>query len=53
VTRKRMYLETLGAVLGSARKVIIDQKGGGSGVVPYLPLPEVDRARRDNTQSGN
>jgi modulator of FtsH protease HflK len=53
VTRKRMYLETLGAVLGSARKVIIDQKGGGSGVVPYLPLPEVDRARRENaSQSG-
>jgi modulator of FtsH protease HflK len=49
VTRKRMYLETLGAVLGQARKVIIDQKGGGSGVVPYLPLPEVDRARRENS----
>ncbi|MBT5108711.1 MAG: FtsH protease activity modulator HflK [Rhodospirillaceae bacterium] len=48
VTRKRMYLETLGAVLGSARKVIIDQKGGGSGVVPYLPLPEVERGRRNN-----
>lgn len=48
VTRKRMYLETLGAVLGSARKVIIDQKGGGSGVVPYLPLPEVERSRQNN-----
>ena len=54
VTRKRMYLETMGEVLGKARKVIIDQDGGGSGVVPYLPLPEVDRARRDNNaQSAN
>jgi len=49
VTRKRMYLETIGAVLGQARKIIIDQKGGGPGVVPYLPLPEVQRRIDDKT----
>ena len=44
VTRRRMYLEALGEVLGSAQKVIIDQRGGaGSGVVPYLPLPEIQK----------
>ena len=54
VTRRRMYLETLGEVLGSARKVIIDQKGGASGVVPYLPLPEVQkRLEQDNRDPGN
>lgn len=54
VTRRRMYLETLGEVLGSARKVIIDQKGGGSGVVPYLPLPEIQkRQEQDKKEAGN
>lgn len=54
VTRRRMYLETLGEVLGSARKVIIDQKGGGSGVVPYLPLPEIQKRREeDKKEAGN
>ncbi|MEQ8305730.1 MAG: FtsH protease activity modulator HflK [Hoeflea sp.] len=40
VTRSRLYLETLERVLGGSEKVIIGQDGG-SGVVPYLPLPEV------------
>lgn len=44
VTRRRMYLEALGEVIGSAQKVIIDQKNGtGSGVIPYLPLPELQK----------
>jgi membrane protease subunit HflK len=37
-----MFLETMELVLQGATKVIIDQKGGG-GVVPYLPLPELQR----------
>ncbi|VAW18027.1 HflK protein [hydrothermal vent metagenome] len=40
VTRKRLYLETMEQVLGASNKVIIE-KGAGSGVVPYLPLPEI------------
>ncbi|MDA0663376.1 MAG: FtsH protease activity modulator HflK [Proteobacteria bacterium] len=54
VTRRRMYLETMGAVMGSARKVIIDQNAGGSGVVPYLPLPEIqNRQAPKNAQPSN
>ncbi|MEX2617452.1 MAG: FtsH protease activity modulator HflK [Alphaproteobacteria bacterium] len=52
VTRRRMYLESMGAVLGSARKVIIDQNSAGSGVVPYLPLPEVQRRQASPPQNG-
>lgn len=40
VTRKRMYIETMEGVLKNVNKVIIDSKGG---VVPYLPLPEVQK----------
>ncbi|MEL6794343.1 MAG: FtsH protease activity modulator HflK, partial [Pseudomonadota bacterium] len=49
VTRKRLYLETLERVLGTVDKIIIDDQvggggqGGGSGVVPYLPLNELRR----------
>ena len=45
VTRRRMYLEAIGEIFGSADKVIIDSKAGGSGVVPYLPLPEIQTRR--------
>jgi len=44
VTRERMYLETMERVLGGADKIIIDDKAGGSGVVPYLPLPGLQHA---------
>ncbi len=37
VTRKRMYLETMEAVLGGANKVIMDD-AASQGTVPYLPL---------------
>lgn len=46
VTRKRMYLETMERVLGGMDKIIIDGKGGGSGVVPYLPLTEIAPKRQ-------
>ncbi len=51
VTRRRMYLETMERVLNKMNKVIIDGQSG-SGVVPYLPLPEVER-RRTNAQEAN
>jgi membrane protease subunit HflK len=44
VTRKRLFLETMEQVLGGSQKVIIES-GAGTGVVPYLPLPEL----RSNT----
>jgi membrane protease subunit HflK len=40
VTRKRLFLETMEQVLGGSDKVIVEN-GAGSGVVPYLPLPEL------------
>ena len=50
VTRKRLYLETLENVLGSVNKIIIDETAGGDqGVVPYLPLNELNRG---TTQRG-
>ena len=42
VTRQRLYLETMERVLGGADKIILDSKGG-SGVVPYLPLDQLQR----------
>ena len=41
VTLRRLYLERMQTVLKDADKVIIDKGQGGSGVVPYLPLPEL------------
>ncbi|MGA2127180.1 MAG: FtsH protease activity modulator HflK [Xanthobacteraceae bacterium] len=46
VTRRRMYLETMERVLGGTDKIIIDGGAGagtGSGVVPVLPLGDLNR----------
>ncbi|MGD9509346.1 MAG: FtsH protease activity modulator HflK [Geminicoccaceae bacterium] len=43
VTARRLYLETMEEILKSGTKVIIEGKQGTNGVVPYLPLPELDR----------
>src|SRR3954467_9978265 len=56
VTRQRIYLETMERVFGGIDKVIIDQSatgqpGGGSGVVPVLPLNEL--VKRPATTGGN
>ncbi len=48
VTRKRLFLETLESVLSNSNKVIIEGQNG-QGVVPYLPLPELNK--RNNTVS--
>jgi membrane protease subunit HflK len=45
VTARRMYLETMEQVLRGTNKVIVDKQEGGGGVVPYLPLQELQRAR--------
>jgi len=39
VTRRRLYYETMEAVLSKADKTIVEPRG----VTPYLPLPEVQR----------
>jgi membrane protease subunit HflK len=45
VTRERLFIETMERVLGGTDKVIIDQKNGSQGVVPYLPLNELQQRR--------
>ena len=47
VTQERMYLETMEKVLSDIDKVIIE-KNAGSGVVPYLPLPELGKKKVTN-----
>jgi membrane protease subunit HflK len=50
VRRRRMYLESLSSILGSAEKVIMDSGAGGTGVVPYLPLPELQKRHQSGEQ---
>jgi membrane protease subunit HflK len=45
VTRRRIYLETMQDILSNMNKVILDNRSG-QGVVPYLPLPELQRQGR-------
>ncbi len=47
VTRQRIYLETMEALMSNMNKVIVDDAGGG--VVPYLPLPELRRRAIDGS----
>jgi membrane protease subunit HflK len=42
VTRRRIYLETMSTILAPMNKVILDESAG-RGVVPYLPLPGLDK----------
>lgn len=44
VTMERIYIETMEEVLRNVNKVLIDKSAGGSGVVPYLPLPALRNA---------
>ncbi len=48
VTRERLFIETMEQVLKGANKVIVEQ-GSGQGVIPYLPLPELQK----RTTGGN
>ncbi len=44
VIRERIFLETMEQIFADANKTIIDVDGnGGQGVVPYLPLSELQR----------
>ena len=44
-TKKRIYLETLRDVLSGSSKIMIDQNSG-NGVVPYLPLNELNKSKQ-------
>jgi membrane protease subunit HflK len=43
VTRQRLFLETVEDVLEKSNKVIIEPGKQGQGVVPYLPLPGLQK----------
>ncbi len=49
VTTRRLYLERMQDILGRTQTFVIDKSAGGQGVVPYLPLPEVQK----RAQAGN
>lgn len=45
VTRRRLYYETMEAVLAKSNKTVVEAPG----VTPYLPLPEASGRRREPT----
>ena len=49
VTKRRIYLETMERIYGDADKIYIDKSAGKSGVMPYLPLNDINK----NTKSAN
>jgi membrane protease subunit HflK len=51
VTRKRLYLETMERVLKDSSKVVVEP-GSGQGVVPYLPLPEIQKRSQAPAATG-
>ena len=51
VTIQRLYIEALEEVLRGTQKVIIDsQSSGGPGVIPYLPVPELQKRTGGTSQ---
>jgi membrane protease subunit HflK len=43
VTKQRLYLETMEQVMRGSNKIIMDQQPGTQGVLPYLPLQDLQR----------
>lgn len=51
VTRKRLFLEMMENVMSNSNKVIVEGNSGGqggTGVVPYLPLPEIQKRQQSS-----
>jgi modulator of FtsH protease HflK len=49
VTRRRLYLETMEQILPNVNKIIIDEVAGRE-MVPYLPLGQALRPRREGSR---
>ncbi|MBP5857898.1 FtsH protease activity modulator HflK [Marivibrio halodurans] len=50
VTKRRIYLQTMENIFANMEKVLIENgEGGGSGVLPYLPLDVIDKDRAGRT----
>ena len=41
VTARRLYIDTIQTILKNANKIILDRAASSSGVLPYLPLPQL------------
>jgi modulator of FtsH protease HflK len=54
VTRQRLYLETIERIFSTTDKIILDApgSGGGGGVVPILPLDQMQRGGRPAAPAG-
>jgi membrane protease subunit HflK len=52
VVRERMYLETMEQVLQGMNKIVIDKDAGGTGVVPFLPLNELQKRMQTGASAG-
>ncbi|MFO1155882.1 MAG: FtsH protease activity modulator HflK [Rhodospirillales bacterium] len=50
ITARRLYLERMQEVLKNSHNVIIDPSGKGQGVIPYLPLPELQRRQQEGAR---
>jgi len=50
VTTRRLYLERMQDILKNSEKVIIDTGKNGPGVLPYLPLPELQKRTKGEQQ---
>ena len=50
VTRQRMYLDTMQAVMNNTSKILVDQKGGNS--LLYLPLDKLQQTVSQPYSSG-
>ena len=51
ITRQRMFIEMQERVLSGTDKIIIDNKNGGSGVLPLLPLDQQRRQPQTKTEA--
>jgi membrane protease subunit HflK len=47
VTKERIYIETVEGIFSNVEKIIIDNEGS-NGVVPYLPLKELNKSAGGN-----
>ena len=46
VTMRRLYLERMQDLLGRTETFVIDNSANGQGVIPYLPLTELQKRAR-------
>jgi membrane protease subunit HflK len=51
ITTERLYLDTMEEVLRNVNKVLVDKNTSGTGVLPYLPLPELKSNQPSGTPS--